>query len=174
MSRRLLAGLAAVVAVALLYQFALRTKHVAPRLVPTVAIAAIGSGSSAVGVSAEGAVLSRLSPKHPSLPLLALSKPPPSGHLAGTTLAQVRVLAAAPARLRPYLKSSRYGQAGVDVELSTGVELRFGGPGETARKWRAAAAVLADPAVTALDYVNLSVPGRPGIRGSGHPLPPVP
>lgn len=175
MGRRLLVGLAAVALVALAYQFVVRDTQVVPRLVPTPPAAAIGAGSSAVGVSAEGAVLQwQPPPKESSLPLLPLSKPPASGHLAGTALQQARVLAAAPAALRPYLKSSSYGETGVDVELRTGVELRFGDASEAARKWRAAAAVLADPSVTALDYVNLSSPGRPDIFGSGHTLPPVP
>ncbi len=175
MRRRLLAGLAAVALAALVYQFVVRDKQVEPRLVPARPIAAIGTGSSAVGVSAEGAVLSWLPPpKESSLPMLPLSKAPASGHLAGTALQQARVLGAAPAALRPHLKSSSYGETGVDVELRNGVELRFGDASEAARKWSAAAAVLADPAVTALDYVNLSVPGRPAIRGSGHALPPVP
>jgi hypothetical protein len=173
--RRLLVGLVAVALVTLAYQFAVRGKQVEPHLVPTAAIAAIGTGSSAVGVSAEGAVLSWLPPpKESSLPLLPLSRPPASGHLTGTALQQARVLGAAPAPLRPHLKSSSYGETGVDVELRTGVELRFGDASEAARKWSAAAAVLADPSVTALDYVNLSVPGRPGIGGSGHVLPPAP
>ena len=128
----------------------------------------IGTGSSAVGVSAEGAVLSWLPPpKEASLPLLPLSKPPASGHLAGTALEQARVLGAAPAALRPYLKSSSYGETGVDVELGPGSNCASATPRRRRRKWSAAAAVLADPAVTALDYVNLSVPGRPGIGGSG-------
>ena len=175
MRRRLLIGLAAVALVAIVYQFAVRGKQVEPRLVPATPTAAIGTGPSAVGVSAEGAVLSwQPPPKESSLPLLPLSKSPASGHLTGTALQQARVLGAAPVALRPHLKSSSYGEAGVDVELRTGVELRFGDASEAAKKWSAAAAVLADPSVTALDYVNLSVPSRPAISGSGHPLPPVP
>jgi cell division protein FtsQ len=173
--RRLLVALAAIALVALAYQFVVRDRSVTPRLLPARPTAEIGAGPSAVGVSAEGAVLTWLPPpRESSLPRLPLSKPPASGHLTGTVLQQARVLGAAPSTLRPYLKGSRYGESGVDVELSTGVELRFGDDSATARKWRAAAAVLADPSVTALDYVNLSAPGRPGIGGSGHVLPPVP
>ncbi len=175
MRRRLLVALAAVALVALAYQFVVRNRSVTPRLVPARPIAEIGAGSSAVGVSAEGAVLAWLpAPRESSLPRLPLSKPPASDHLTGTVLQQARVLGAAPSALRPYLKGSRYGEGGVDVELSTGVELRFGDDSAAARKWRAAAAVLADPSVTALDYVNLSAPERPSIWGSGHVLPPVP
>ena len=75
-------------------------------------------------------------------------------------LEQVRVLGAAPAALRPYVEGSYYGESGVDVNLTSGIELRFGDSTQVARKWRAAAAVLADPSVTALDYVDLHAPAH--------------
>jgi hypothetical protein len=62
----------------------------------------------------------------------------------------------------------------VDVELTTGIELHFGDASQAARKWRAAAAVLADPSVTALDYVDLQAPSRPSWGGAEHELPPLP
>jgi cell division septal protein FtsQ len=173
--RRLLLALALAAVAAVGYMFVIRDRSTAPRLVPVEPATAIGSGSSAVGVSAEGAVLTWLPPpKESSLPQLPLSEPPQSGHLAGPVLQQARVLGAAPAALRPYVQSSRYGESGVDVELSSGVELRFGDASEAAKKWRAAAAVLADPSVTALDYVDLHAPGRPATEGSSHALPTVP
>jgi hypothetical protein len=89
-------------------------------------------------------------------------------------LAQARVLGAAPAVLRPYLEGSYFGESGVDVKLRSGIELRFGDASQAARKWRAAAAVLADPAITALDSVDLHAPSHPAIHGSGHALPPPP
>ena len=60
-------------------------------------------------------------------------------------LQQARVLGAAPAALRPYIASSYYGESGVDVKLRSGIELRFGDASQAGEKWRAAAAVLADP-----------------------------
>ncbi len=94
--------------------------------------------------------------------------------MQGPALEQVHVLAAAPAGLRPYVEGSYYGESGVDVNLTNGVELRFGNDTQAARKWRAAAAVLASPSVTALDYVDLHAPSHPAIRGSGHTLSPPP
>ena len=73
-------------------------------------------------------------------------------------LEQAQVLGAAPPALRPYVEGSYYGESGVDVELTSGIELRFGDASQAARKWRAAAAVLADPSITALDYVDLHAP----------------
>ncbi len=135
MRRRLLVLLAAIALVAVAYQSVIRDRSVTPRLVSTRPTAEIGTGSSAVGVSAEGAVLSwSPPPRQSSLPRLPLSKPPASGHLTGTVLQQVRVLGAAPSALRPYLTASRYGEGGVDVELSTGVELRFGDDSEAAQE----------------------------------------
>ncbi len=83
------------------------------------------------------------------------------------------MLGAAPATLRPYIESSYYGETGVDVVLRSGIELRFGDASQAAAKWKAAAAVLADPSVTTLDYVDLHVPGRAAVGGSGHTLPPA-
>jgi hypothetical protein len=99
---------------------------------------------------------------------------PKSGHLAGPVREQARVLGAAPAALRPYVERSYYGESGVDVDLTSGIELRFGDASQAKLKWRAAAAILADPSIAALDYVDLHAPGRPAYAGEGHSLPPAP
>jgi Cell division protein FtsQ/DivIB, C-terminal len=173
--RRLAIVLLAALAGGSLYWFALRDTTVAPHLLAPRATAMIGSGSEAVAVGPEGRVLAWLPvPEGARLPRLPLAEPPPGGHLAGPALEQARVLGAAPASLRPYLAGSSYGESGVDVELRSGIELRFGDASRAAQKWRAAAAVLADPSLTALDYVDLHAPGRPAVGGSGHTLPPPP
>jgi hypothetical protein len=160
---------------AAVYFLALRDATVTPHLIPSRATAVIGSGSDAVAVGADGAILDwLLAPEEGSVPSLPLDAPPEDGRLQGPVLEQARVLGAAPAALRPYLEGSYFGESGVDVQLTSGVELRFGSAGQATRKWRAAAAVLADPSVTALDYVDLHAPSRPAIGGSGHTLPPLP
>ena len=83
------------------------------------------------------------------------------------------MIKAAPATLRPYIERSYYGESGVDVELRSGIELRFGDASQAVTKWEAAAAVLADPSIEALDYVDLHAPRRPARGGSGHTLPPI-
>jgi len=149
-------------------------KTVTPHLVSSRPVAAIGSGSEAVAVADDGTVLTWLpAPEEGSLPRLPLAEAPKGGHLGGPVLEQVQVLAATPAPLRPYVAGSRYGESGVDVELSTGIELRFGTATQAPRKWRAAAALLADPALTALDYVDVRAPSRSSVGGSGHLLPPI-
>jgi Cell division protein FtsQ/DivIB, C-terminal len=169
------AGLLAVLGVGAAYWLVLRSTTVEPHLIAPRATATIGSGSGAVAVGPDGQVLAWLPlPSGVKLPQLPLSEAPKSGRLAGPALEQARVLGAAPPTLRPYLASSSYGESGVDVETRSGIELRFGDASHAAEKWRAAAAVLADPSVTALDYVDLHAPGRPAVGGSGHALPPSP
>lgn len=158
------------------YQLLFGADTVAPRLVSSTPVALIGADSGeAVAVAGDGTVLTWFAvPEESDLPHLPLETPPEGPRLQGPALEQVRVLAATPAALRPYVAGSYYGESGVDVNLTSGVELRFGDSTQAARKWRAAAAVLADPSVTTLDYVNLYAPSRPTVGGSGHTLPSIP
>lgn len=164
----------AVIVVSFVAQKIVADTTVEPHLVSSEPVAVIGSGDEAIAVADDGTVLTWLVlPEDSKLPQLPLSSPPKSPRVEGSTLEQVRVLAATPPALRPYVTGSQFGESGVDVELSSGIELRFGSAGDAARKWRAAAAVLADPSITALDYVDLTAPGRAAVGGSGHALPPI-
>lgn len=174
MRRWLLAVALVVVTVAAAYVLLIRDSTLEPRLHVPQATATIGTGSDAVAVGADGQILAWLPlSEDAQLPHLPLSSPPKGARLAGPVLQQARVLGAAPATLRPYLESSYSGESGVDVTLRSGIELRFGDASQAAAKWKAAAAVLADPSITALDYVDLHAPGRPAVGGSGHTLPPA-
>jgi hypothetical protein len=175
--RRNLAVAAAVglIAVAALYWFVLRADVVEPQVDVPRLVAAIGEGEEAVGISANGDVVRWLPmPEDPPLPQLPLDEPHERGRLGGPVLEQVRVLAAAPEPLRPYLGSSGFGKEGVSIDLTTGIELVFGDAARARRKWRAVAAILADESITALDYVNVTAPGRPSFEGSENELPPAP
>lgn len=173
--RPLLALLVVAAVAALAFQLLARDSAAEPRLVLPRATATIGSGEDAIAVGPDGAVLEWLAlDEAAELPRLPLDAPPPSGRLRGPLLEQAKVLGAAPEPLRPYIDSSYYGESGVDVVLRSGIELRFGDASQVARKWRVAAAVLADPSISALDYVNLHAPRRPNVGGSGHALPPLP
>jgi cell division septal protein FtsQ len=164
----------AVILIAFVYQRVFGGKTVEPHLVSSEPVAVIGSGSEAVAVADDGTVLTWLAlPEDLNLPQLPLSSTPKGPRVEGSLLEQVRVLAAVPPALQQYVAGSHFGESGVDVELSSGIELIFGSAGDAERKWRAAAAVLADPSITALDYVNLLAPGRPTVGGSGHTLPPI-
>jgi Cell division protein FtsQ len=175
-SRRLTLGLVAVFVLAVaVYWFGFRQKSVEAEVEVPILAATIGEGEEAVGVAGNGAVVRWLAPpEDPPLPRLPLEEVPEGGRVRGTALEQVRVLAAVPEQLRPYVESSYFGESGVDVTLTTGIELRFGDSSQARRKWRAAAAILADSSVTALDYVDLHAPGRPSYDGSEHELPPLP
>jgi len=172
--RLLVGGVLAVVLLAAAYVLVGRGSTVEPSLVSSEPVAVIGSGSEAVAVAGDGTVLTWFPvPEDSNLPRLPISSAPKGPRVQGPVLEQARVLGAAPAALRPYIEGSYFGESGVDVELASGIELRFGSATDAPRKWKAAAAVLADPSITALDYVDLSAPGRPAVKGSGHTLPPI-
>ena len=156
--KRTLAVLALVGLVAFAgYYFFVRDTVVTAHLRGLELAATIGSGEDAVAVSANGKVLRWLTlPEDLDLPELPLSEPPKGKRVKGPVAQQARVLGAVPPALRSYVANSRYGESGVDVELDSGIELRFGDASQAARKWKAAAAVLADPTIEALDYVNLT------------------
>ena len=173
--RLLLGGIVALLLVGVLYFVVVRDTTLEPRLVSSRPVAAIGSGDGAVAVAEDGTVLAWFPPgDQVHLPELPIDSAPKGGRVQGSVLEQVHVLAAAPAALRPYVAASRLGESGVEVELTSGIELRFGNSADAKRKWRAAATVLADPELTSLDYVDLRAPGRPAVYGSGHELPPPP
>ena len=173
--RLLLGGGVALLLVAVFYLVFMRDSTSEPHLVSSQPVAAIGSGDGAVAIAEDGTVLAWFPPGDDvHLPELPIDSAPKGDRVQGSVLEQVHVLAAAPAALRPYVASSHFGESGVSVELTSGIELRFGNSADAKRKWRAAATVLADPEVTALDYVDLRAPGRPAAYGSGHELPPPP
>lgn len=177
MSRnRTLAAVAVVLAAALaVYWFGVRAGSADPHVTVPKLAATIGEGDEAVGVASSGALVRWLPlPDEPPLPRLSLEELPKGGRVRGPALEQVRVLAAVPAQLRPYVARSFSGESGVDVELTTGIEVRFGDATQAPQKWRAAATILADPSVTALDYVNVTAPRRPSFGGSEHELPAAP
>jgi hypothetical protein len=176
--RRLYRGaivILAVIGVAFVYQRVFGDETLVPHLVSSWPAAVIGDGEDAVAVAPDGTILAWLPPpKESSLPRLPLETPPKGPRLQGPVLEQAQVLGATPAALRPYVEGSYFGESGVDVNLTSGVELHFGDSSQAARKWRTAAAVLASPKVTTLDYVDLHAPAHPAIGGSGHTLPPLP
>ena len=96
--------------------------------------------------------------------MLPLKERPKGDRVKGHVLEQVHVIAAAPKALRRYVAATNYGKTGVDVEFTSGIEIRFGDAGGAQKKWKAAAAVLADPSVTMLSYVDVHAPTRPTTR----------
>lgn len=128
-------------------------------------------GDRQVPVAANGELLPGAKAAE-SLPRLQVDSLPASGRLSGEPLAQAVTIGAAPPPLRPLIDgvvvTSQYG---VVVTMQGGIELRFGSGGNREAKWGAAAAVLADPGLTALTYVDVRVPQRPAVGGTSNPTP---
>lgn len=138
-------------------------------------VARIGEGSDGAGVAADGVVLPARSIGERQLPLLPVDEVPRSGRVGGPVLDQVKVLGAAPAEMLEVSASiARDEEYGPVVTLVSGIELRFGDATRAKEKWQAAVAVLTDPELQTLDYVDLSSPRRPATGGIGHALPALP
>jgi hypothetical protein len=130
-------------------------------------VALVGDGSADVAIASDGRILRGLPADGLELPQLPLSEPPKGPWLGGPVLRQAQILGAAPPGLLRHVDHSFNGSNGLGVELDGGVDLLFGNVRKARLKWRAAAAVLADPELGSLDYVNLTVPGRPAVGGGG-------
>jgi len=162
----------AVVGVAV-YWFALRGSSTTDAEAQQVRVVAqIGNGKRVVLVTGDGKLFGMASGKKADQPVLPLKKLPPGKRVRGHVLEEVRLLAAAPKPLRPYIAATKWGKTGAEVELTSGIFIRFGDQSEAVRKWKSAAAVLADPSVTLLSYVDVHAPTRPDVGGEGHELPP--
>lgn len=113
-------------------------------------------------VAADGTVLDTGVEQPEGIPKIDADSSDLSGRANGAALAAARVLGATPAPLQPELETATVDdEHGVVVEVTGGIELRFGNPGNADQKWRAASAVLADPGLTSATYIDLSVPSRP-------------
>lgn len=123
-------------------------------------------GDRHVAVASDGSLLPGLSLDGLSVPTIHVDQLPDAGRLGGTALDETRVVGLAPDPLRPLIEgvatSSDYG---IVATLKGGIDVRFGAAAKERAKWAAAAAVLADPKVTSLQYVDVQVPSRPAIGG---------
>ena len=102
-------------------------------------------------------------PEEPACRAAARPSRPKGGRCRGPALRtgprpRRRAGRAAPLRRRQLLRRKRGGRR----THARGSNCASATPSQAARKWRAAAAVLADPSMTALDYVDLHAPEPPG------------
>lgn len=174
--KRVLLGLITVAAIAIaVYWFALRGSSTpTAEAKPPQPVAQIGEGKTAIVVGDDGKLIGAASGKAKThLAVLPLKQRPRGDRVRGHVLEEVHVVAAAPKALRRYIATTGYGETGVHVEFNSGIEIRFGDAREATRKWNAAAAVLADPSVTLLSYVDVEAPTRPTKGGESHELPPA-
>ncbi|MGH2957401.1 MAG: cell division protein FtsQ/DivIB [Solirubrobacterales bacterium] len=127
---------------------------------PPVAVGEVGG--ERMPVSADGYLLAgvEFDPKQlPSLDAGGAEGP----RLGEEGAAQATILGAAPDPLAERLEAASWDESrgGVVVDLDGAPELRFGDGSAAESKWRAAAAVLVDPELTAFSYLDVSVPERP-------------
>ena len=117
-------------------------------------------------VAADGSLLPGVEVDGSTLPVLRVDDAPASGRLQGEALDEARAMGTAPPSLRPLVEGAATSRDyGIVVTLHPGIDLRFGPASRSEAKWAAAAAVLADPKVTSLEYVDVRVPSRPAIGG---------
>lgn len=127
---------------------------------PDGAVPAAGDGTVLAGVATDGL----------SLPVAEVPDTPAGGKLEGDALEIARVMGAAPGPLRKLVEDvSAGGSEGVTAELRGGIPVYFGGSDKAGVKWAAAAAVLADPKIDALTYLDVRVPERPAVGGAAPP-----
>jgi cell division protein FtsQ len=121
------------------------------------------AGGREVPIAADGTLLSGVSAASElDLPVVELGGLPQSGKLTGEPLEQALVAGAVPDELRPLIEDISYSKDyGVVLTMKGGIPIRFGPGARAEAKWAAAAAVLADPKLEALGYVDVRVPERP-------------
>jgi cell division protein FtsQ len=138
------------------------TVHVTERRPVLVA----SDGEREAVVAAGGSVLQGVDAGGLNLPAIHVDDLPESGRLGGEGLEESRAIASAPSPLRSVIEgAATTDDYGIVVTLRGGIDLRFGSASKSRVKWAAAAAVLADPKVTTLEYVDIRVPSRPAIGG---------
>jgi cell division septal protein FtsQ len=129
--------------------------------------AVVGFGEERVAVAPDGSLMPGVSLPKGGLPQIETSEGG-GERLQGEALEQALVLGAAPAELRPLIDHvDADSTQGVEVTLRGGIPVSFGPPDDAGAKWRAAAAVLADPKLEALCRLDVRVPRRPAAGCAG-------
>jgi cell division protein FtsQ len=128
----------------------------------------VEAGGQKVPAAADGTLLTGVQvAEDERLPVLEVGKIPAGGKLQDDTLQQALILGATPEPLRPLVeKVGRDEDYGVVVTLRGDIPVRFGSGSRAAEKWAAAAAVLADPKLDSLTYLDVRVPERPAAGGA--------
>lgn len=125
-----------------------------------------GKGSDALLIATDGTVLGPADGLETTLPLITDGDPPSDGSLTGRALSQAVLLGATPPELRSHVKDSVMTPEGVEVRFDNDLVMLFGDSSHADQKWRAAAALIADPEFDISSYVDLSVPRRPAVTAS--------
>ena len=125
------------------------------------------AGGESLPVAGDGTVLPGVEVSGLKIPSIGVDELPAQGRLSGDALQIARVMGPAPKPLLELVEEiSVGGQEGVQVTLQGGVPVWFGGSDDAAAKWDATAAILADPQIDTLTYVDVRVAARPSIGGA--------
>lgn len=131
----------------------------------------VSAGGREVPVAGDGTLLAGVSINEDELPVLAVDEIPSGELLGGEPLEQALVVGAAPKELHPLIEKIQMSKDfGVEITLRGGIPVRFGSGTRAPEKWAAAAAVLADPSLDALTYLDVRVPERPAAGGAAQPV----
>ena len=127
----------------------------------------VDDGDDKVPVAADGTLLPDVPEPEGGLPVLELRRPPAAAGVTGAAADQALIAGAAPEPLRPLMHSIEHtSDHGIVVTLRGGIPVYFGTAAEAGPKWAAAAAVLADPKLDSLTYLDVRVPRRPAAGGA--------
>lgn len=131
-----------------------------------VPVAVVDAGGQRIAVAADGTLLHDVRDLQ-RLPVVSLGAFPGGTHLTGYSLAEVRLLGAAPYQLLGRLSTVSDGPAhGLASQLRGGPELYFGAGAELPAKWAAVTEVLANSGSAGAQYIDVSDPNRPA-AGTG-------
>jgi cell division protein FtsQ len=129
-------------------------------------VAAIQSNGATVAASRDGLVLHGMRAR--GLPTLRVRSTPAGKRVTDRrTLGALAVAGGAPPELRDRVERLWSGPRGLTLDLRDGPDLVFGSGADAARKWAAAARVLADPSSSGATYLDLRVPERVAAGGLG-------
>ncbi len=113
-------------------------------------------------VAGDGTVLQTGVDRPDGLPTIDAAAASSGDRVSGDALGAAEVLGGAPAVLAPQVESVAIDKKlGPVATLNGGVEVRFGDSSRSDLKWKAVAAVLADPSFTSANYLDVSAPSRP-------------
>jgi cell division protein FtsQ len=127
-------------------------------------VGALTAGHRSVPVAADGTLLPQ--GRSRSLPAVPVAAVPTGPRLTDpAALRALRVLAAAPPRLRARVDELGNGKGGLRATLRGGGTVVFGATNLLPAKWMAAAAVLRDPSAHGAKYLDVRIPRRPVAGG---------
>jgi cell division protein FtsQ len=143
-------------------------------VVPREPVAVLEVAGREEPVSGSGLILNGVAPDS-DLPVIKMAAPPAGDHVDNAhTMVALRIAADAPAVLRHRILRLWTGARGMQLALENGPDLIFGDDRDDARRWAAAARVLAEPSAAGATYLDVRIPDRVAAGGLGPVAEPTP